>query len=291
MPNNVATEPVTDDNAHWELLYLRTKVKTLAIGRDVCTSKPLRISWHLCASGYSKFAPCHHDLALANSFSTENMHSCHSEMEISEAVFPRAFSSQVSCMVPPNTCRSGHTGAPASQLIIDLTQRQQCQWQENSIAQADESCWHCWHCRHKSMLVSNSFKGFNFMICTFHVHVCLGLPGKSPDSIRFNMLACLKSLQSIRNCDELVKQRRTCALLLVPKASENMALGCLSTRLEAQPMIEAWRSMSAYPVKVWHVSPKTKRDSYHLHCNTAHACLKVSKKHEIQIQMLTGTYW
>ena len=110
------------------MLCLRTKVKTLAIGRDVCTSKPLRISWwHLCASGYSKFAPCHHDLALANSFSTENMHSCHSEMEISEAVFPRAFSSQVSCMVPPNTCRSGHTGAPASQLIIDLTKRQQCQ--------------------------------------------------------------------------------------------------------------------------------------------------------------------
>jgi len=36
----------------------------------------------------------------------------------------------------------------------------------------------------------------------------------------------------------------------VPKASENMALGCLSSRLEAQPMIEAWRSMSAYPVKV-----------------------------------------
>ena len=123
-------------------------------------------------------------------------------------------------------------------------------WQENSIAQADESCWNCWHCRHKSMLVSNSFKGFNFMMCTFHVHVCLGLPGKSPDSIRFNMLACLKSLQSIRNCDELVKQRRNFALLLVPKASENMALGCLSTRLEAQPMIEAWRSMSAYPAKV-----------------------------------------
>ena len=98
-------------------------------------------------------------------------------------------------MVPPKTCRSGHTGAPASQLMMDLAKKG-FQLRSLRLRHLDSSFLGTNGYLNRPFLSSHVIPGSTYLA---YLHTCLGLPGKSPDWIRFNILAHLRNLDEAMN--------------------------------------------------------------------------------------------
>ena len=139
-------------------------------------------------------------------------------------------------MVPPKTCRSGHTGAPASQLMMDLAKKG-FQLRSLRLRHLDSSFLGTNGYLNCPFLSSHVIPGSTYLA---YLHTCLGLPGKSPDWIRFNHTGTLQESRRGNERDSVLHRPRA-------GACRSWTLGCWSVQLQVQLTIEAWRSRSAAP--------------------------------------------
>lgn len=139
-------------------------------------------------------------------------------------------------MVPPKTCRSGHTGAPASQLMMDLAKKG-FQLRLLRLRHLDSSFLGTNGYLNRPFLSSHVIPGSTYLEYLAY------LPRSSRQVTRLDSLQHTGGPQESRRGNE----RDSVLHRSQAGACRNWTLGCWSIQLQVQLAIEAWRSKSAAP--------------------------------------------